>query len=79
MDAHVIHAYHGTMKNRAYVERGDILHENEFNPDSDICYDSQGVLRLTGNKPRLRDDIRAYFRARNEDDLTLGSMDKYLV
>jgi hypothetical protein len=32
-----------------------------------VSYDSQGVLQLTGNKPRLRDDLRTYFVSRNED------------
>jgi glycogen phosphorylase len=31
----------------------------------------QGVLQLTGSKPKLRDDLRAYFSARNEDTVDM--------
>lgn len=61
------HHWHGTKQNRKYQERWSILQDNKYDPQVDIMHDSRGVLRLTGNKPRLRDDLRAYFRQRLED------------
>ena len=57
-------------RKRGYGDRVSILIDNEFDPTHDICYDSQGVLKLVGNKPKLRDQIRDYFLSRDEDDLT---------
>lgn len=72
IDHMALHHWHGTLQNRAYGSRISILIENGFDPLTDIAYDCQGVLRLTGAKPQLRDDLRAYFRARNEDSLELS-------
>ncbi len=72
VDHMALHHWHGTLQNRGYGSRVSILVENGFDPLTDISYDSQGVLSLTGSKPRLRDDLRAYFRSRNEDSLELA-------
>ena len=55
------------------VTRGKILVENGYSPYTDIKYDAQGVLQLETWEPRqlkLRDQIRAYFRMRNEDEIS---------
>jgi hypothetical protein len=49
------------------VERWQILRDNNFNPNTDVSYDWQGLPQLNGNKPKLRDDLRRYFRSRDED------------
>lgn len=70
----VYHDFHGKKALRFYGTRGKILHDNQYNPDTDIKYDSQGLLQLETYEPRqirMRDQIRAYFRARNEDDISL--------
>jgi len=72
VDGHAIHHWHGPMKNRGYSWRSAILTENTFDPLKDLSYDWQGVLQLTKNKPKMRDEIRAYFRQRQEDSITLG-------
>lgn len=69
VDCHVIHHWHGPMRNRAYTTRPQILIRNHFDPYEDLLYDVNGVLQLRGNKPKLRDDIRTYFRQRNEDSI----------
>jgi hypothetical protein len=61
------HYFHGKKKNRKYVERWDILKKHKFDPLTDIKKDWQGLWQLNDNKPGLRDDLRAYFRVRNED------------
>lgn len=71
VDHLALHHWHGALQSRGYGSRISILIENAFDPLTDVAYDSQGVLRLTGGKPQLRDDLRAYFRSRNEDSLEL--------
>ena len=62
-----LHYWHGKTADRKYPDRWQILRDNEFNPFLDVRYDENGILILEGNKPKLRDDIRAYFFNRNED------------
>jgi hypothetical protein len=68
VDCHVIHHFHGPMRNRAYGTRDKILVDNKYNPNTDVYYDWQGVLQLTPDKPVLRDAIRQYFLDRSEDE-----------
>lgn len=63
------HFWHGPKRKRYYIERNDILIRNRFDPDWDIATDHDGVPFLTDGKPQFRDDIRMYFRARDEDSL----------
>lgn len=63
----IVHGWHGRFKNRRYGERWAILVDNNFDPDEDIKYNSQGLLVFDDEKVGLRDGIRAYFRQRNED------------
>lgn len=63
----LLHYWHGRKANRLYVDRWQILTRNKFNWQEDILRDAQGLWQLEGNKPQLRDDIRAYFGQRNED------------
>jgi len=67
VDSFAVHHFHGSMKNRGYSTRDNILIENHFSPVHDVHPDWQGVLQLTKHKPRLRDDIRRYFLSRSED------------
>jgi hypothetical protein len=48
-----------------------VLLDNCYDPRTDISRNWQGVYQLNGNKLRLRDQIRAYFRDRNEDSAEL--------
>jgi hypothetical protein len=68
----LLHHFHGSMSNRGYGTRETILHRSNYDPLTDIHRDSYGVLALSmDGSPRLRqlrDDIRAYFRSRNEDE-----------
>lgn len=63
------HFFHGKKADRKYRERWPILFENDFNPDTDLSYDSSGVLVLTKSKPRLIADIMDYQRGRSEDSV----------
>ena len=57
------------------MDRWKILTENQFNPNTDIKRDWQGLFQLEDHGDmrsiKLRDDIRKYFRARNEDSIDL--------
>lgn len=69
----LLHYWHGKKVDRKYWDRWKILVSNKFNPDTDIKYDSQGALvlvdRFDERTKKLRDDIRAYNRERNEDSI----------
>jgi len=69
VEGNVQHYWHGSIKNRRYKERWQILTDNDFDPDADLVRDWQGVYHLTGNKPRLRAEISQYFVQRNEDSI----------
>ena len=62
------HNWHGSKTNRRYWSRWDIL--KDYNPVTDLAYDSQGVLILTGpRKYQIEQAIMKYNRGRLEDDL----------
>lgn len=68
----VLHDTHGSKQNREYGTRGKILFKWDYAPDRDIKYGTNGLLQLETNDDRqigLRDDIRAYFGRRCEDDI----------
>jgi hypothetical protein len=69
VDGMLNHYWHGKKRDRRYIERWDILIRNAFDPHTDLKRDHQGLWQLAGNKIRLRDDLRHYFRARNEDSI----------
>jgi hypothetical protein len=67
VDGLLLHYFHGAKKKRGYFNRSAILWNNKFDPARDIKRDWQGVWQLSDRKPDLRDELRAYFRSRDED------------
>lgn len=69
----LIHNWHGKKRDRRYKDRWLILSENQFDPYTDLKKDWQGLwqIDMDGSQRliRLRDEIRAYFRSRNEDSI----------
>jgi hypothetical protein len=65
----IVHYFHGKKKDRQYRERWSILIDNQYDPMTDVRYDSSGLWVLNEKKKRLRDEIRLYFRQRNEDSI----------
>ncbi len=63
----LVHHFHGLKADRKYRSRWQILEKHQFDPDTDITRDGDGLLRLRGNKIQLRNDIQQYFRQRSED------------
>lgn len=62
------HHHHGPKKRRFYQDRWNILVENGFDPDKDIMYDHQGLIRFIG-KPKLEHEINRYNLSRMEDSI----------
>lgn len=67
----VLHYFHGDKKNRKYWERWNILRRNDYDPLADIKKDDNQLLQLESDKIQLRDDLREYFRGRNEDSIDM--------
>jgi hypothetical protein len=65
----IYHYWHGKKANRQYKDRWAILTDNDFNPNTDIHKDWQGLWTLYPGHERLRDEIRTYFQQRNEDSI----------
>jgi len=65
----ILHHWHGSKVSRLYQERWEILIKHQFDPRSHLKRDWQGLYQLHQVSPALRDDLRRYFRARNEDSV----------
>lgn len=69
MNGTVQHFHHGPKKARRYLERWDIVKKWNFDPDLHLKKDWQGLYQLSDQGADMRNDLRAYFDGRNEDDL----------
>lgn len=63
------HSWHGSKKLRFYGAREAILTEAKFDPLIDLAYDVNGLPCLATTKSALREGLRRYTRARNEDSI----------
>jgi hypothetical protein len=64
----ILHHWHGSLENRKYRERWDILTKHKFDPMRDVEY-RNGVLHLTDEGSRMQKDLDRYFIERREDQL----------
>jgi hypothetical protein len=75
VDGILAHYWHGSKRLRFYTERWKILSKWQFDPLTDIKRDAQGLWQLEDahdlRSIGLRDDLRRYFRARDEDSTDL--------
>lgn len=67
VDGLLLHYFHGSKRKRGYTDRSAILWRNGFDPARDVKRDWQGMWQLTDQKIALRDQLRSYFRDRDED------------
>lgn len=67
----ILHRWHGNKRNRRYQERWNIIIKHLFDPELDLKKDWQGLFQLTERNRGLRDDLRYYFKLRNEDSIDL--------
>jgi hypothetical protein len=64
----ILHHWHGSLANRRYRERWEILTKNNFDPFKDIAINDGHVL-LTRTGLRFIGDLDEYFLGRREDDV----------
>jgi hypothetical protein len=69
VDGLILHHWHGRKTDRKYGDRWRIYTENAFDPWRDLRRDAQGLYDIPVSHQKLRDDLRSYFRARNEDSI----------
>jgi hypothetical protein len=63
------HYYHGSKKNRGYMERWKLLVDHAYEPSKFVTKNADGLLVPTAACPQgLLDDIGRYFAERCEDD-----------
>ena len=63
----IVHHWHGSLENRKYRERWNILVHHAFDPLKDVEY-CNGVLQLTQKGQRMEADMGNYFLERKEDE-----------
>jgi hypothetical protein len=65
----LLHYWHGKKSQRGYKDRWKIFFDHKFDPELDLKRDCQGLWQLTDRNSALRDALRAYLKARNEDSI----------
>jgi hypothetical protein len=63
----IYHLWHGTLENRCYQSRDDILLTHDYDPRTDVRK-VLGVYEWSSSKPRLHTALWEYFCARKEDE-----------
>ena len=71
------HLWHGTKANRRYNERALYLTDNQFDPQTDIQIDSNGLWEWCSDKPDMHRKCKHYFDLRNDDGLTPSRTGQY--
>lgn len=65
----ILHHFHGSKKNRKYMDRWRILVDNAYSPLLHITKNKDGLLVPTAAcPPKMLEDIQQYFQERNEDE-----------
>jgi hypothetical protein len=64
----ILHHWHGSLTNRRYKERWQILTSHDYDPTEDLEIDSQGMTQLSEKGKRMEKDISEYFVERKEDE-----------
>jgi hypothetical protein len=67
LDQAIYHHYHGSLENRSYKNRYNILHRFRYNPDIHLTYNEDGVLKFTETGMVFEHQIKNYFFNRKED------------
>jgi hypothetical protein len=63
----VYHLFHGSMKNRKYMDRHETILKNNYDPVGDIKL-IDGVFEWNSDKYSMHEDVKGYFFGRNEDE-----------
>ena len=62
----VYHLWHGSMEDRRYSSKDEILLRHDFDPRHDLTLQGE-LYEWASDKPALHADVAAYFAARRED------------
>lgn len=62
----ISHLWHGSLKNRKYMDRHDIISKYDYNPSEDVKL-VNNVLEWNSSKEEMHNDIKQYFYDRQED------------
>lgn len=63
----IYHLYHGSLKNRSYMDRHKAILDHNYNPQTDIVL-MNDVYEWATDKPEMHKMIKDYFYSRMEDD-----------
>lgn len=63
----IYHLYHGSHKNRKYMERHEAILQNNYDPKIDIRL-QDGVFEWNSDKQNMHEQIKNYFFERREDE-----------
>lgn len=64
----IYHLWHGSLKNRKYMDRHDIVLKYDYDPAKDIVLEGD-VFEWASDKIGMHEDIEGYFHERQEDNL----------
>lgn len=62
------HLWHGSLKNRKYMDRHDVILKHNYDPMSDIVLTGD-VYEWNSDKKEFHEDLRQYFYSRKEDEV----------
>ncbi len=63
----IFHLWHGNIKNRYYIERDEIYKRNDFDPNTDIKLNKDGIYEWSSDKINLHKEVKKYFAVRKEE------------
>jgi hypothetical protein len=65
----ILHHFHGSKKNRKYMDRWRVLVDNAYSPLLHITKNKDGLLVPTQSCPKkMLEQIAKYFKQRDEDE-----------
>lgn len=72
VDGTIQHHWHGKKANRQYNERWQVLTRYQYDPDTFIRKNWQGLVQWTSMAPKaLKEAVRKYLASRNEDSIDM--------
>lgn len=63
----VKHHWHGSKKDRKYVDRWKIIQQHKFDPDNHLQIDENGLYFVDDKLKGFENDVLCYFIGRDED------------
>lgn len=67
----ILHKWHGSLVNRKYKERWNILTKLQYDPIGDVTKTTKGLIKLTERGKRFIEPLNDYFQERAEDGIAV--------